>query len=484
MKRLAIALVTMLITACSSPYSQSGTMLVPQQHWARHRHSGSSPITHIVVIMQENRSFDNFFRGFPKADSATFGYGHGTKYTLQELPLKWTHEINHYHYEFLEDYDGGKNDGFDRLINGYTSGCKYLPWDWVNHPSCWSWALGKSSAKMAYSYVKKSDIQPYWTMAAQYTLGDHNFASTNGPSFGPHQELIAGQDGHASEVPSKMPWGCDAPKEDEYYLEYGPDDQNDFPPPVGHEVYAIPGNVCFSYPTVASLLDNASVSWRCYKQPKYINGQPQDSYWLDAFDAIQAVRYGPDYRNVVTPDNKVLTDVTNGNLAQVSWVMPHGGASDHPGGGSGDCGPAWVTAIVNAIGQSKYWNTTAIIVTWDEWGGWFDHVLPPQYPNPQTQALEGLGYRTPLIIVSPYAKTHYVSKKRHETASALHFIEKTFGMPFLGFGSQQKYDDQRADAYEDAFNFSQNPTPFKMIPTPPNYQTCMSQSNPPPEIDY
>ena len=101
------------------------------------------------------------------------------------------------------------------------------------------------------------------------------------------------------------------------------------------------------------------------------------------------------------PDTKILTDIANGQLQQVSWVMPHGGASDHAGNGSGAGGPAWVASIVNAIGESSYgyWNNTAIIITWDEWGGWYDHVVPPQYPDPVTGAYEGLGYRVPLIVV-------------------------------------------------------------------------------------
>ncbi len=425
--------------------------------------------------MQENRSFDNFFSGFPKADSATFGYGHGVKYSLQELPLNWGFDPTHYHYQFLEDYDGGKNDGFDRMIRGATSDCPYLPYEWVNHPSCWAIWDGKVYQKMPFSFTRRSDIQAYWTMASQYTLGDHNFASTNGPSFAPHQELIAGQDGHASEVPSKMPWGCDAKKEWEYYLRYGRDHRSEFPPAVGYEVKG--GYPCFTYSTVANLLDAAKISWRWYKQPRYANGRPIDSYWLDAFDAIQGVRYGPDYANVVTPDTQVLKDIASGSLASVSWVMPHGGASDHAGRGAGECGPAWVTSIVNAIGRSSYWKNTAIVITWDEWGGWYDHVLPPRYADPVTGAYEGLGYRTPLIIVSPYAKNHYVSKAQHETASALHFVEKMFGLPSLGTA------DARADAYDDAFDFSKKPTPFQVIPPPKNATKCAKQTMEP-EIDY
>ncbi len=483
MKRFAVLLIVAVLAACSSPSLESTALPVASRNAPLHHRSGSFPITHVIVITQENRSFDNFFHGFPKADSATFGYGHGVKYPLQALPLKWTFDLNHYRWEFLEEYDGGKNDGFDQLIRTLdfpppNGTCPYPdPW---NHPACWVFWAGKTYSKMAFSYVKKSDIQPYWTMATQYSLGDHNFASTNGPSFGEHQMLIAGQDGHADEVPSAMPWGCDAPKRPpttENYLVYGQASPPEFPPDFGHDI--VGANPCFTYPTVADSLDAAKISWRWYVQTK-----PNDSYWLSAFDAIQSVRYGSDWANVVSPDTQVLKDIAGGQLQQVSWVMPHGGASDHPGNGSGNCGPAWVTSIVNAIGKSSYWNSTAIIITWDEWGGWFDHVVPPQYADPQTGAYEGLGYRTPLIIVSPYAKTHYVSKSQHETASSLHFIEKMFGLPFLGAGSGQTYADQRADAYDDVFDFSQSPTKFKSIPTPPNYQSCTSQSNLQPEIDY
>ncbi len=434
--------------------------------------------------MQENRSFDNFFRGFPGADSATFGYGHGVKYPLVPKHLTWTFDLNHYRYQFLEDYDGGKNDGWEKLIRGETSGCKYGN-NWVNEPSCWNFWTGKSYQQMAFSYVYKSEIQTYWTLASQYTLGDHNFTSMNGPSYGNHLVMVTGQEGDADEVPSDMPWGCDAPKGTwEYYLRYGQAKPPAFPAIFGHDVKG--PNPCFTFPSIASELDAANVSWRWYKQPDPPSEaagpdyNQYDSFWLDAFDSIKQVRDGPDYKNVVTPDMQVLTDIADKQLRQVSWIMPHQGASDHPGSGSGNCGPAWITAIVNAIGESQYWNSTAIIISWDEWGGWFDHVVPPQYPTPQESPgpYEGLGYRTPLIIVSPYAKNHYVSKSQHETASSLHFIENTFGLASLG------YADARADAYDDVFNFSQPATKFKPLTPPSNYQYCLAQQNAPPEKDY
>jgi len=467
-KQLAVLFFVVLAAACSGPSAQSALTPGVAQH-ARYPlgRSSPTPIQYVVVIMQENRSFDNFFRGFPKADSATFGMGHGVKYPLQALPLKWTHDMNHYHWQFLEDYDSGKNDGFDNQIIGFKSGPKCK--DPVNHPACWIFQTGKVYQKMAYSYVKKSDIQPYWTMANQYTLGDHNFTSNNGPSFGAHQYMISGEEGHAAEVPSTMPWGCDAPKETLNYLQFGQANPPEFPAAVGHEVQG--PNPCFTYPTAADLLDNAGVSWRYYVQHT-----PNNGYWLSAFDAISAIRNGPDWANVVSPDCAVLDDIKNGTLQHVSWVMPHSGASDHAGGGSGAAGPDWVASIVNAIGASPYWENTAIIINWDEWGGWYDHVKPPQYPDPQTGAYEGLGYRTPLIIVSPYAKNHYVSKVQHETASSLHFIEKTFGLPSLGTA------DARADAYDDVFDYTKQPTKFVSIKPNKNGSSCSPSEQP--EIDY
>lgn len=477
MKRLAAVFVALLATSCGSPYGQpSGATFAPDGTRNVRHHSGSYPITHVVVIMQENRSFDNFFRGFPGANSATAGSGHGVKYTLQPLPLTWSHDMNHHPWQFWEDYDGGKNDGWDKLIQGSTPDCPYAR-EWVNHPSCWLFSSGKVYQQMAFSYTVKSDIQPYWTMAARYTLGDRNFGSTNGPSFGEHQMLVAGQQGHANDVPYLMPWGCDATKNMnynfEYYLKYGQAKPPEFPPQFGHEIVGT--RPCFTYPTVAGLLDKAGISWRWYVQQS-----PNDGFWLSAFDAIKQVRYGPDWQNVVSPDTQVLDDIASGQLRQVSWVMPHKGASDHAGNGSGNCGPAWITSIVNAIGQSPYWNSTAIIITWDEWGGWFDHVVPPQYADPVTQAYEGLGYRTPLIIVSPYAKNHYVSHAQHETASSLHFIEKMFGLSQL----PNNVADSRADAYDDVFDFSKPPSSFVPIPEPPNYHSCTSQQHLGPDVDY
>lgn len=476
MKRIAIVLIMAITSGCNSGLFTSGVSRFSAAAMGR-RHS-ANPIQHVVIIMQENRSFDNFFHNFPGANGTTYGMGHGVQYTLQPLSLKWAPDQYHSHWQFLEDYDKGKNDGFDRPIHAFNKTldiCKQEP---ENEPKCWIYYKTAAWKQMPYSYVPEDQIQPYWDMAMQYTLGDNTFSSNNGETFPSHEYMIAGQSGHATEVPNHMPWGCDLPNESDYYLYYGSAQPPVFGPKVGHEVgYQYgpnPGpDPCFplnddpssAYPTIADLLDQAGVTWRYYVQPEYNKkGNHVDSYWLNAFDSVKAIRYGPDWtKDISMPDTNVLKDIGSGGLQQVSWVMPHGGASDHAGGGSGFCGPNWVAAIVNAIGKSPYWNNTAIIIMWDEWGGWYDHVVPRQYADPRTGAYEGLGYRVPLIVVSPYAKAHYISHKPHEIASTLRYIEQTFGLPFLGAGSGYTYADQRADAFDGVFDYSQKPIAFKEI---------------------
>ena len=129
-------------------------------------------------------------------------------------------------------------------------------------------------------------------------------------------------------------------------------------------------------------------------------------------------------KDVISPETAVLTDVAAGKLASVTWVVPDLANSDHPASLSAT-GPDWVASVVDAVGASAYWSSTAIVVDWDDWGGFYDHVAPPQLD------VDGLGFRTPMIVISPYAKTEYVSHIRYESTSVVKFIEATFGLPTL-----------------------------------------------------
>lgn len=448
---IAVVLIAALASGCSSSFSRTGAVPGVAQP-GLHRASGSYPITHVIVVMQENRSFDNLFHGFPGANTVNYGKAHGKRYKLHQDHLKFLFDLRHDHPQFLEDFDQGKLDGFDSEIGSFKTGpgCS----DPINHPSCWRIYQTEQFKHMAYAYVAQSEVQPYWTIAQDYALGDNTFGSNNGPSFPSHQYMIAAQSGHASEVPQGQPWGCNAqPSVWVYVLDYGQANPPVFSKATGHEV---PGPYpCFSYPTMATLLDAAGISWRYYSAPAGNSG-----YNLDAFMAIQQVYKGPDWPNIVHPDTQILDDITNGQLPQVSWVTPTGSKSDHGGKDSGDGGPDWVASIVNAVGQSQYWNSTAIFVLWDEWGGWYDHVKPHQYPDPVTGAYEGLDFRVPVLAVSPYVKAGYISHSQHEIASTLHFIENVF-VP----GQTLGLADARADAFDDMFNFSQKPLKFRVIPS-------------------
>ncbi len=171
-------------------------------------------------------------------------------------------------------------------------------------------------------------------------------------------------------------------------------------------------------------------------------------------DAIAHIRNSKSFAtHVVAPPKEIFDDIDAGHLADVVWVTPTAAASDHAGTTDGS-GPSWVASVVNAIGSSKYWNDTAIFVTWDDWGGWYDHVSPPQDNSYE------LGFRVPLIVISPYAKRHYVSHRRHEFGSILKFTEETFDL-----GSMNTTDVRSDDLY-DCFDFSQQPSPFQKIPAP------------------
>jgi phospholipase C len=236
---------------------------------------------------------------------------------------------------------------------------------------------------------------------------------------------------------------------------------------------------CFEHPTLTDLLDQKGLSW------KYYTPVP-GSIWT-APDAIQhmcgpnvpppngTVCTAPEWTNHVVVEgknNQILNDIAAGQLADVSWVIPNGSASDHPNNPV-DVGPSWVASIVNAIGTSAYWADTAIIVTWDDWGGWYDHVAPPAIHNSYEY-----GFRVPLIVVSPYAKAAHISHKNYDFGSILKFVETTFSLPEID--PAVHYADARAvDLSDDCFDFNQTPLSFTPIPAPQDANYFLNDKSPP-----
>jgi len=407
--------------------------------------SASNYLKNVVVIIQENRTFENFFAGYPGANaplqgcaipvgsgSARVRVHHGTSsgcppgdivVPLQKITFKGP-DLQHNWHSAKGGYDNGKMDGFSRY--------------------------GKAGKYEAYDYVDPNVSEPYWQLAQQYVLADEMFPTEFGGSFTAHLTLVAGTDNikqNPSEAevdfPDGAPDDCDSP----------PGTRSSFLTSSGVErTYRGPYPCFDQWNTMAQVLDEAGISWKIYASKKLHAGD-----W-EPFEAIKYTRYGPDWNNVIAPQTRVLQDAYNGNLASVDWVTPSKPDSDHPG--QGDAGPSWVGSVVNAIGQSSYWPTTAIIVVWDDYGGWFDNAVPPQLDY------RGLGERVPCLIISPYAKQDYVSNVQYEYGSILRFVEEVYGLPPGSIGpTSEGYTDGRATSLDDAFDFNQSPRPFSPLKT-------------------
>jgi phospholipase C len=396
-------------------------------------------VQNVVIIFQENRTPDNLFGSnpnfLPGVDIATSGVNsHGQQIPLTPVPLASNYDLSHTHPAFVAMYDNGNMDGADKV-----------------NVTCNKGAQGCPPANAQFRYVDNSTglVDPYFQLAQQYTFGDRMFQTNQGPSFPAHQFIISGtsaptpqgrqnSDLFAAENPGGVTnagnnTGCTAPAS-EYVRMIDPSGSE------AQKMYP-----CFEHLTLVDLLDDAGVSWKYYTPSA-------GSQWTGP-NAIYHLRFGRDWNDdVVLNSSQVLSDIQNGQLANVSWVIPTGQESDHAGSNQG-LGPSWVASIVNAIGQSQYWDNTVILITWDDWGGWYDHVAPTVINSYE------YGFRVPLIVVSPFANQGYVSHVTHDFGSILRFIEEVYHLPSLG------YADQNADDLSDCFNFHRH-NRFQKIAAP------------------
>ena len=421
-------------------------------------------INHIVIIFQENRTPDNLFhdpvlisRG---ADIASSGKDSAGK-TIQLTPtsLVTEYDLGHSHHAFLSQWDNGAMDSADLVPVSCPPG----------NPNC-------APPNPQYQYVNASEVQPYFTLAETYTFGDRMFQTNQGPSFPAHQYIISGTSAiaeksnlSASENPTNTDsdhTGCIAPPGGLVKLI----DTTDPNPDTNETQTMYP---CFDHPTLTDLLNAKSIDWKYYTpRAGSIWTGPNAIQHMCGPDANNANCIGSDWTaHVVLGQTQVLNDIAAGNLPPVSWVIPTNKASDHASGNDGS-GPSWVASVVNAIGNSQYWKDTAIIIAWDDWGGWFDHVAPPVIHGSYEW-----GLRVPLIVVSPYAKAAYISHVNHDFGSILKFVEKVYGLaeidPAVG------YADSRSDDLSDCFDFNQTPLPFKTIAAPLNAQHFLDDTSPP-----
>jgi phospholipase C len=429
-----------LLGACSSGSGSTGLVTARDVRGVSQTGTTSSPITHVVVIVQENRSVDNLFQFLPGANTQSYGLNlYGQQVPLQSESLKGKYDIQHSHIDWLAAYNKGNLNGWSNEV-----------------------CVGRCPSNFAYAYVPQSDVQPYYQMAETYTFGDEMFESGQGPSFPSHQYIVSGTSTNrdksrwrVSEDTGDNEGGCDSV----------PGTTARMIDPAGHE--GRPVFPCFDRTSIFTLLDSAQISWHFYQVLK------GPGPW-NAVDALKPIwQNTQEYSsNVTTPPSQVLLDISHDNLANVVFVTPTAAASDHAGDNKGT-GPAWVASIVNAIGASTYWNSTAIIVIWDDWGGWFDHVSPTIYNSYE------VGTRVPMIVVSPYAKPAYVSHVQYEFGSILKFIEETFNLGSLGT------TDVRANDLSDCFNFASPARKFKRISAKYSAEYFLRQpiSNQPPDDD-
>ncbi len=435
-RTLCVAVVALCITGCSSnggavspglpAASRSNSYVASPAQRILHGPS-SRKIKHIVIMVQENRSFNDLFKGYKGATTASYGYdSYGAKVKLLPIGLETTWDIDHSSGAFFAACDGTgsipgtncKMDGFNKEYVGCGSQCP------IPHPQ--------------YAYVPRSETQPYFDMAREWVLADQMYASNfDASSFISHQYIIAGQAESAVNYPDSN-WGCPGGPSD-MISKVGPQRQI----PYGYEV------VCWDPTTLGDELDKAKVSWAFYGE--IYSGYP--FIWV-AYQAINHIYNGPDWsKDMISPPKQIITDVANGKLRSVSWVTPSWGNSDHAGSGS-KTGPSWVTSVVNAIGESKYWDSTAIFLFWDDYGGWYDPE-PPAYAD-----YDGLGMRLPMVVISPYALHGRVSHVHYEHGSILKFVEETFGLGSLAAS------DKRANSPDPCFDFKRRPRAFVPIQAP------------------
>jgi phospholipase C len=403
-------------------------------------HAQRVSFRHIVVIVQENRTPDNLFGSNPffepGVDLATYGFNsQGQKITLTPVSLAGCYDISHAHSAFERMYDNGLMDGADKEQVHPNEGC--------NVPS-----------NAQFKYVDNSNglIQPYFDLATQYGWANRMFQTNQGPSFPAHQFLISGT---SAPTTDSVLFASENPN---------PDDVVGCLASTGTTVPLITpsGNEsstrypCFEHPTLTDLLDDAptgAIDWRYYASSAVsIWTAPNAISHMCVPEVVhgQLECTGSDWVNhVVIPQSGVLDDAQNCKLPAVSWVTPDGAESDHASGNSG-LGPSWVASIVNAIGNSScgYWEDTAILITWDDWGGWYDHV--PPYRIGQSNgwgASYVYGFRVPLLVVSAYTPVGYVDNNIHDFGSILRFIETNFSTPAVPLGLVGPGD--YADAYAD-----------------------------------
>jgi phospholipase C len=384
----------------------------------------TTPLKHVVVIVKENHTFDNYFGSFPGAlGTSTCKLSDGGTVTPPQAPDSTPRDLCHEHSCALQDWNDGGMNG----------------WDLTD-------ASSENGDNLAYAQYGETGIPNYWAYAKAFTLGDHFFADVLGPSFPGHMFVLAAQAHWATDNPpvsniAAPYWGCDQPDAATVEtLTSGTCTTADIFP-------------CFDIPSVPDVLPSG-VDWKFYGSNFYVLPE----IW-SMFDGIRKVRFGPTWATNVVNVSEFDKDVTAGTLPAVTWLVDQDLADEHPGVGGVCTGENWTVDRINGIMKSPLWASTAIIFTMDDFGGWYDHVPPPRQYGCDPQHPYGLGFRLPLIIISPYAKPGFIFSEQAEQASIPRFIERVFGATQTLTDLDPAAQDKQANDLLDAFDFTQTPLP-------------------------
>jgi phospholipase C len=423
---------------------------------------GIHKIRHIVVIMQENRSFDSYFGTYPGADGIPMRHGVPTVCApdpLRHRCVKPYHDPNYVNYggpheqqAYNADYDGGRMDGFVKARESCTNA--------LDPPDC----IANLSVDMM-GYHDQREIPNYWGYARNFVLQDHMFEPNASWSLPAHLFLVS--EWSALCTTAGDPFSC-----------HNNIEAPGLPADLGPAPHVGPD---YAWTDLTYLLFHHHVSWAYYlkKGPEpdcetgemFCKFRDQDArtpgIWnpLPSFDTVRQDHQLGNIRDT----SAFYRDVRRGHLPAVSWVIPSGVVSEHPTS-SIRTGQAYVTSLINAIGHSRDWNSTAIFVTWDDWGGFYDHVRPPVID------LNGYGFRVPGIVISPYARRHVIDHQQLSFDAFAKFIEDDF---LAGQRLNPKTDgrpDPRPTVRENArglgdlrrdFDFGQAPRPPLILPQYP-----------------
>jgi phospholipase C len=437
------------------------------------RLTGIHKIKHVIVIMQENRSFDSYFGTYPGADGIPMSNGVPTVCVPNpkggcQRPYHDKADINgggpHGDSDFATDLDGGRMDGFIRERDSAKgrSQCRV-----IDDPACHT---GGRPDVMGYHTA--AEIPNYWAYAKNFVLADHMFEPVKSWSLPEHLFLVSGW---SARCRNRSPMSC-------VNDIVGPYGVRKFSKAVQRELATGTTDINLAWTDITWLLHMHHVSWAYYVQNGTQPDCASDSH-LTCAPVRQSARtpgiwnplplFGDVHQDHQLGNikglNSYLAAAKAGTLPAVSWITPSQPNSEHPPA-SVHQGQAYVTALINAAMKSPDWKSTAIFLAWDDWGGFYDHVVPPRVDR------NGYGFRVPAMVISPYAKTGYIDHQTLSSDAYLKFIEDDF----LGGARLNPQTDGRPDPRPGVrenvailgnlvkdFNFNQAPRPPFLLPTNP-----------------